>query len=118
MPICSSDSPLFYSLVVVVNLSTVDENVTFPKEVVQPEGVRFDFLMFENDYNAVPKDGNPVEYSKKHKYAEEAGMSFNLSNQRQFGPGVNAVLKSDPSGQWYHVAFKCMKPKEAVKESR
>ncbi len=95
------------------NNSTVDENVTFPKELLAPEGARFSYLLFENDFNAVPKDGNPANYSNEYKKSETSGMSFGLTNKKEFGPGLFSVV-TPKKGQWNKVSFSCFKPSKVV----
>ncbi|CAA6817865.1 MAG: Unknown protein [uncultured Aureispira sp.] len=94
--------------------SAINKNVTFPKEVVQPDGVRFDYLMYENDYNSVPTDGDATEYGNKERKSESSGLYFKLSNKRAYGPGVNAVVKSEKIGEWYYISFVCMKPSKGM----
>lgn len=96
--------------------SAIDKNVTFPKAVVQPEGVRFDYLMYENDYNGVPTDGDPKEYGNEQNRSEASGLYFKLSNKRAFGPGINAVVQNEKKGEWYHISFVCMKPSKEMKK--
>jgi hypothetical protein len=94
--------------------SAINKNVTFPKAVVQPDGVRFDYLMYENDYNGVPEDGDPIEYGNEQKQSESSGLYFKLSNKRAFGPGVNAIVQNEKKGTWYHITFVCMKPSKGM----
>jgi hypothetical protein len=94
--------------------SAINKNVTFPEAVVQPDGVRFDYLMYENDYNGVPEDGDPTEYGNEEKQSEASGLYFKLSNKRAFGPGVNAVVQSEKKGGWYYISFACMKPSKEM----
>lgn len=94
--------------------SAIDKNVTFPKAVHAPDGLRFDYLMYENDYNGVPKDGDPKEYGNEYKRSESSGLYFKLTNERAFGPGVNAVVQNDQQGVWYHIYFTCMKPSKEM----
>lgn len=94
--------------------SEINKNVTFPKGVVAPDGVRFDYLMYENDYNGVPQDGDPKEYENKYQQSESSGLYFKLSNKRAFGPGIDAVVKQEKKGEWYHIHFACMKPSKVI----
>ncbi|WMX15961.1 hypothetical protein [Aureispira sp. CCB-E] len=94
--------------------STIDKNVTFPKAVVQPDGVRFDYLMYDNDYNWVPQNGDPTEYGNEHKQSESSGLYFKLSNKRAFGPGVDATVQGEKEGEWYRISFACMKPSKVI----
>lgn len=96
--------------------SAIDKNVTFPKEVVAPEGVRFDYLMYENDYNAVPRNANAANYNKKYQTDATSGMHFRLTNQKAFGPGVNAFVNKVRKGEWYHISFDCFKPSKAIRK--
>ena len=91
-----------------------DTEVTFPKEVPAPEGVRFKYLMFENDFNAIPKDGNPNDYSTKFLHSESARRSFVLSNKRKFAPGVNGIITKPKENEWYKISFYCYKPSATV----
>lgn len=94
--------------------SAINKNVTFPKAVAQPEGLRFDYLMYENDYNGVPKDGNPAEYGNEYKRSESLGLYFILTNKRAFSPGMDAVIKKEKKGTWYHISFACMKASKLI----
>ena len=96
--------------------AAINKNVTFPKAVVQPDGVRFDYLMYENDYNGVPTDGDPKEYGDKERQSESSGLYFKLSNKRAFGPGVDALVKSEKIGEWYSISFVCMKPSKGMNQ--
>jgi hypothetical protein len=98
--------------------SAVDQNVTFPQEVIAPEGVTFSYLMFENDYNAVPKDGNPANYTADVRQSETSGMSFALTNKKKFLPGVSAIIKAPKVGEWYKVSFACFKPSDVIKDPK
>lgn len=89
--------------------SAINKNVTFPKAIAQPDGIRFDYLMYENDYNGVPTNGDPTEYGNEYKRSEASGLYFKLSNKRAFGPGVNAIVQGEKKGLWYHISFACMK---------
>ncbi len=94
--------------------SAINKNVTFPKAVVQPDGVRFDYVMYDNDYNGIPTDGDPKEYGNEDKRSESSGLYFKLSNKRAFGPGINAIVQSEKKGEWYHISFACMKPSKGM----
>ncbi len=89
--------------------SAINNNVTFPKAIAQPDGIRFDYLMYENDYNGIPTDGDPTEYGNEQKRSESSGLYFKLSNKRAFGPGINAVVQSEKKGEWYYISLACMK---------
>lgn len=96
------------------DFSAIDKNVTFPKEIAAPEGIRFSYLMYENDYNYVPQDGNPENYGRKYKETTTSGMYFKFSKKKQFGPGVNGIIGETKVGTWYHVSFSCFKPSSEI----
>jgi len=87
--------------------SGIDANVTFPKEKPVPEGLRFDYLIYENDFNAVPRDGKAVNYTKEHPYSESSGLAFVVSDLRKYGPAMNAVIKTVKPNEWYKISFAC-----------
>lgn len=89
--------------------SSIDADGANAKEPEQPQGVQFSYLMYENDFNAVPQDGNPAEYGTKFRPTDGSGMSFELTNARQFAPGVNAQMGVVRKGEWYKISFACFK---------
>lgn len=99
------------------DLSILDKTVTFPKEVSAPEGIHFDYLMYENDYNAVPRDAEAKYYEDEYKASETSGMCYKLTNKKAFGPGVNAIINELAEGTtWYQISWDCYKPsKEMLK---
>lgn len=80
-----------------------------PIEPDTPKNAKFSYLMFENDFNGVPQDGNPAEYTTKFRPSEGSGMSFEITNERQFAPGVSAVLDKTSKGDIYKISFNCFK---------
>lgn len=98
------------------DLSAIDKNVTFPKEVIAPDGIRFDYLMYENDYNYVPKDGNPENYDREYQKSENSGMYFKFSKRKQYGPGVNGIIGEIKTGTWYHISLSCFKPSNEIRK--
>ena len=89
--------------------SNTPNNVTFPKELTQPEGIRFDFLMYENGYNAVPEGANHHHYAREFQYSESSGMCFKLDETRRYAPGLNGIVKTPRKGEWYKTSFACFK---------
>lgn len=87
--------------------SGIDNNVTFPKEKPIPEGLRFDYLIYENDFNAVPKDGHARNYSGEFPYSESSGLAFVVSDAHKYGPAMNAVIKTVKKDEWYKISFAC-----------
>lgn len=89
--------------------SSIDNNGAFPKEPDTPQGVQFSYLMYEDDFNAVPQDGNHVEYGTKFRPSDGSGMSFELTNARQYAPGLIAQIGTVKKGEWYKISFNCFK---------
>ena len=86
----------------------------YPLEVDTPKAVYFDALIYENDFDKVPLDGKVEEYSKEHNDAV-SGYVFRLDNDRQYSPGLKAVLKEAIPGTWFKIGFDAYKASVDIK---
>ena len=102
---CNSDS------------STQDKMVGFPVVPDRPDNVRFDYILFQNDFDVIPADADPEEYADDRNYTENSKMSFRLSNKRKYSPGLNGIIKKNKKKEWYRISFYCLKPSESVSSS-
>ena len=102
---CNSDS------------SVPDRKVTFSKGDSIPQNVRFDYLLFENDFDVIPADADPETYSIDKNYSDNSKMCFRLTNDRKFSPGLNGIVKKNKKNEWYKFSFFCLKPSESINSS-
>jgi hypothetical protein len=102
---CNSDSSIH------------DKIVTSPVIAGNPENVRFDYILFQNDFDVIPADADPDEYPDDKNYSGNSKMSFRLSNKRKYSPGLNGIIKKNKKNEWYRISFYCFKPSESVSSS-
>ena len=101
--------------------SAINKNVTFPEAVVQPDGVRFDYLMYENDYNGVPEDGDPTEYGNEEKQSDKSDDPIRMYLREMGGvellsrEGEIAIAKRIESGKYVMVSSLSESPVTAKK---
>lgn len=71
--------------------------------------LKFDYLLYDNNYNAVPMDEDPIYYTNEVLDSALVGMAYQLTNERAFAPGLFAVVNPDKSPTWYHLSLKVLK---------
>lgn len=69
----------------------------------------FDYLLYNNDYNAVPVDEDPVYYTNEVLDSALIGMAYKLTNQREYAPGLFAKVGPAAKATWYHLTMRALK---------
>lgn len=71
--------------------------------------LKFDYLLYDNKYNAVPVDEDPTYYTNKVLDSALVGLAYQLTNEQAFAPGLFAVVAPDKNPTWYHLSLKVLK---------
>ena len=80
------------------------------KELPKPEpDLEFAYMLYDNDYNAVPVDQNPIHYTNKVLDSALIGLAYQLTNEVAFAPGLATVVKPDKKATWYHFGMRGLK---------
>ncbi len=77
---------------------------------------KFDYLLYENDYNGVPLDDDPAYYTNEILDSALIGLAYKLTNDRAFAPGVFAIVAPSREKTWYHVSFRALKLSKDMEE--
>ncbi|MFK7798595.1 MAG: hypothetical protein AB8E82_14180 [Aureispira sp.] len=85
-------------------------NGTAAKGLAKPEpDLEFAYMLYDNDYNAVPVDQNPTYYTNKVLDSALIGLAYQLTNEVAFAPGLSTIVKPDKKTTWYHLGMRGLK---------
>ncbi|MGH1335714.1 MAG: hypothetical protein ACRBFS_06265 [Aureispira sp.] len=88
-----------------------------PKELPKPDSaLEFGYLLYDDDFNAVPVDEDPTYYTNDVLDSALIGLSYKLTNARAFAPGVFAIVRPDKRPTWYHVSLRALKQSKDMQE--
>ena len=73
-----------------------------------PKGMVFDYLLYDNDFNAVPTDAQPEYYVASVLDSPKVGLVYRLSREQAFAPGLYAQLDLTPEQVYYRIELEVL----------
>lgn len=95
--------------------SGLDQAARQPGQPETPEAAVFDYLLYDNDFNAVPIDADPKRYVTTELDSAQVGLVYELTAEREFSPGVHARIATTNDQGWYRIEFKALQRAKDVK---
>lgn len=92
----------------------LDQAAREPLSPEVPTGVNFGYLLYDNDFNAVPTDVRPTRYVTTHLDSLGVGLVYALDKEQAFSPGLHAQLPNVKVPTWYHISLKALQYSEDV----
>lgn len=87
--------------------------IQLPIPVDTAKGLDFDCLIYENDFNQLPADGDVDAYLQSNKDALP-GFVFRIDNIRQFSPGLQAFVKTPSNQQCFRISMDLYKAADDI----
>lgn len=79
-----------------------------------PAGAAFDYLLYDNDFNAVPVDADPERYVLSVLDSPAVGMVYHLTKTQEFSPGVEARIGGVWGKAWYRISLRALQNAEDI----
>lgn len=100
---CGSDQP-----------SALNQAARQPLSPEVPAGVTFGYLLYDNDFNAVPMDVPSKRYVTSSLDSLQVGLVYALDQGQEFSPGLHAQLSNTTVPTWYHISLKALQYSDDV----
>ncbi len=94
--------------------SALDQAARVPLSPKPPAAAVFSYLLYDNDFNAVPIDANPQNYVTTALDSAQVGLVYALDKAQEFSPGLHAQLSAVSVPTWYHISLKALQYSDDV----
>lgn len=94
--------------------NALDQAARTPLSPEPPTAATFSYLLYDNDFNAVPMDASPKRYVTTPLDSVQVGLVYALDKEQAFSPGLHAQLPNITVPTWYHISLKVLQYSDDV----